>query len=126
MNYALTNDRKPEKSMAKVRLPSQDRERRFKCAREEGYVNEIKDVPHLLSHLCRTITGPPWAGFGPNPLPYGDRLYCIVLTEFFTHSIRRSEPHYEAAYEKGHISKKPSIVSSTTTMLPRRHLNFKS
>lgn len=97
--------------MAKIRLPSQDRERRFKCARNEAHVNEMRDGPHLHSHLCRTITGPPWTGFGPHPLPYSDRLYSIVLTEYYTHSIRRSEPHYEAAYEKGHISRAPVFNS---------------
>lgn len=97
--------------MALITLPSQLRERRFECAREDAYVHEIRDVPHLLAHLCRIIPGPDWAGFGPVPLPYGDRLYCVVLTEYFTHSVRRSEPHYEEAYIKGHISRAPSYNS---------------
>lgn len=102
--------------MAQIKLPSQARleeegKGRFTCKRIEANVNEIRDVPYLLTHLCRIITGPEWKGFGPVPLPYRDRLYCVILTEFFTHSVPRSEPHYQDARDKGHITRAPSFNS---------------
>jgi len=97
--------------MALITLPSQLKERRFKCARIEAHVNELRDVPHLLAYLCRVISGPAWKGSRQVPLPYCDRLYCVVLTEYFTHSGRRSEPHYEDAMERGHIRRAPFFNS---------------